>query len=177
MPDFTNSANQVRFRINDRLRFEQETLIGDGLLASFKLKQGAPFSTLTAATAYLLPSQASTGCTFDNDLGRVSFSGAISANSAIQAQYQWSVFSDDEINYMLYTAQGGGSIVGVAILCVEVLMFDSLRRAKWAAPDGTQYDDTAAMKQLNDLYKQLHEELREAPEGGIESWSDNQAVW
>ena len=170
------TAQQVRLRIQDRLRFGEEVRAGDGLAAGFKLAQGAPFSTLISATAFVpvAAGWSATGASFDGDLGLVAFSGVISANSAWRATYQWSVFSEDELGY--FTAQGG-SVAGAALEAVKALMFDSLKRARWSAPDGTSYDDTAAMNQLQKMYDQLREELREAPEGGIESWSEQQAYY
>ena len=176
--DYTNSANQVRARINDRVRFEAETFIGDGSASAFKLKAGAPFSTVTAATAYVFvaatPGYSATAATFDVEWGRVGFAGSVSANSGVQATYGWSIFADDEINYYLYTAAGGGSVPAVALLCVKALQFDSLRRASWGAPDGTNYDDTAAQATLQKMYDSIWAELREGPDGGIESWSEQQ---
>lgn len=168
----TNSQ-QLRLRINDKLRYGQEVRGGDGLAATFQLAQGAPFSTVTAASAYLSAAGgwSATGATFNADLGLVAFQSAISANTAFRVDYQWSVFSEDEITQLL---ADGVTIAGAALGAVKTLMFDSLRRSRWAAPDGTQYDDTAAMGQLTKMYDQLHEEARESPEGGIESWSQNQ---
>lgn len=170
------TVQQVRLRIQDRLRFGEEVRAGDGLAAGFKLAQGAPFSTLLSATAFVAVAAgwSATGASFDGDLGLANFSGVISANTAWRATYLWSVFSDDEIGY--FTAQGG-SVAGAALEAVKALMFDSLKRARWSAPDGTSYDDTAAMSQLQKMYDQLWKEVREAPEGGIESWSEQQAYF
>lgn len=168
------TAQQVRLRIQDRARRAEEVRYGDGLESAFKLAQGAPFSTVHSATAFVRTPTAwsATGAAFDAEQGLVTFSGVVSANTAWKATYLWSVFSDDEIGH--FTAVGG-SVPGAALEAVRALMFDSLKRAKWAAPDGTEYDDTAAMKQLLEMEDRLKEETRESPEGGIESWSEQQA--
>ena len=167
---------QVRLRIQDRPRYGQEVQAGDGLSTLFKLAQGSPFSTLSAISAYV-PAAAgwsATGATFDTSLGIATFSAAISAGSSVRVDYQWSVFSDDEIGQ--FTA-AGGSVAGAALEAVKTLLFDSLKRARWGAPDGTNYDDTQAQAQLAKMYSALWYELRETPEGGIESWGQQQAYY
>src|SRR3990167_3717382 len=138
------TAEQVRLRINDRWRWAEEVRVGDGSASGFKLAQGAPFSNLSALSGFVtLPAPtgwSATGSTVDTGLGLVTFSAVVSANTAWRAQYQWAVFSDSEIEY--FTAVGRG-VVGAALHAVRSLMFDSLRRASWGAPDGTTYDDTA----------------------------------
>jgi hypothetical protein len=164
---------QVRSRISDRLRYGEESRGGDGLGSVFKLAQGAPASTLTAASAYVQVAAgwSATGATFNTDIGTVTFQSAISANSAWRVDYQWSVFSQDEITNFLSV---GGSVPAAALEAVRALMFDGLRRARWAAPDGSNYDDTAALAQLQKLYDQIWAELREGPAGGFQSWTQEQ---
>jgi hypothetical protein len=164
---------QVRLRIQDRWRYASEELTGNGYDSTFKLAQGSPFSTITAGSATIRASTSytATGASFDTALGLVSFSGTISANSAFRAAYQWSVFSDEEVTNFI--AQGG-SVAGASLEAVRALMFDGLRRAKWAAPDGSQYDDTQALNHLKTMYSAFWAEQREAPEGGLASWSEQQ---
>ncbi len=174
------TADQVRLRISDRWRWAEEVKAGDGSGSGFKLAQGAPFSNLSAASAFiLLPTPSgwsATGATIDTGLGLVTFSAVITAQTAWRAQYQWAVFSDEEIGH--FTAVGG-SVAGAALEAVRTLMFDGLRRARWAAPDGTEYDDTKALDHLQKMHAILLEEtkLDEGAVGGIESWSENQAYW
>ena len=169
--------DQVRLRISDRWRFGEEVRYGDGLAAQFKLAQGAPFSNLSALSAYVpvAAGWSATGSTVDTGLGLVTLAAPVTANSAVRFGYQWAVFSDADLGE--FTAAGGATVAGAALEAVKTLMFDSLRRAKWAAPDGTEYDDTAAMKQLREMYALMKDEAREAPEGGIESWSEQQAYY
>lgn len=168
-------TQQVRLRIQDRLRLDEEIQLGNGTASGFKLKQGSPFSTVTAATAYVVTTAgwSATGSTIDLDLGRVTLSGIVSANSAVRFEYQWSVFSTDEVGQ--FTAVGG-SVAGAALEAVKTLMFDSLKRARWSSPDGSSYDDTAANSQLKTMYDMLFDEIREGgiDSGGIESWSEEQ---
>ena len=172
MPLTGNQA--LRLRINDRFRYDAEVRAGDGLTTTFKLGQGAPFSTMSAASAYVSAAVgwSATGATFDTALGTVAFSAAISANTGFRVDYQWAVFSDDELAQ--FTADGGGSVMGGALYATRALMFDSLRRARWASPDGSQFDDTKAQDQLMQMYSAIWYEIREGPDGGIESWSQQQ---
>lgn len=168
-----DATAQVRSRISDRVRYGEETHIADGLATTFKLGQGAPFSTISAASAYVTAAAgwSSTAATFNGDMGTVTLASALAPNVALYANYQWSVFSQDEIAQFL---TDGGSVAGAALQAVKALMFDGLRRSRWMAPDGTQYDDTAAMALLQKLYDDLHAELRESPEGGLQSWTQEQ---
>src|SRR3989304_9917241 len=90
------TAQQVRLRISDRWRWAEEYRGGDGTALKFKLGQGAPFSNLSALSAFVpvAAGWSATGGTFDTGLGLVEFSGLVSANSAWRAEYQWAVFSD-----------------------------------------------------------------------------------
>ena len=161
------TAQQVRLRIQDQATYADATYYGDGTATVFSL----PHRNLISGTAYVPGGTGwtATGAAFD-PLGAVSFSGVISANSAWRVRYIHSTFSDDEVDHMI---AAGGSVDGAALEAVETLMFDGLRRASWTSPDGAAYDDTAAMKLLNDLYKTLKDaQADEALAGGsIESWS------
>lgn len=173
------TAQQVRVRIQDPWRRGSEVRYGDGLASSFQLAQGAPHSTLVSATASIVVTGwSATGCTFDLSLGYVTFSGIPSANTAVRFDYQWAVFGDEEIGY--FTAAGGGTVRGAALEAVRTLRFNASKRARWAAPDGTQYDDTAAMRALKELEDDLQTEVvrySEGPEGGYESWAVEQENW
>jgi hypothetical protein len=168
------TAQQVRLRIQDQPTVADRTLYGDGLLDTFPL----PERNLTSGTAFvpLAAGWSATGATF-NATGSVAFAAVISANSAFRARYVHSTFSDEEIDLMI--TAGGGSVNGAALEAVQTLMFDGLKRASWAAPDGTSYDDTAAMRLLNDLYGRLKEEQAEqaALNGGISEWGLHQQDW
>lgn len=165
-----NTAQWVRLRIQDQPRVADDTYYGDGYLDMFQL----PHVNLTSATAFVQGANVwtSTGATF-NASGYVQFSDVISANTAWRARYVHSVFSDDEIGH--FTAVGG-DIVGASLEAVQTLMFDGLKRAKWVAPDSSEFDDTKAMGLLNDLYKTLKEEQDEGgvAGGGFGQWAITQ---
>ena len=166
---------KVRVKIADKPIAENLTRYGDGTAQVIQLAH----ENVTTASAYVPlngTAWSATGCTFDAS-GTLSFSGVISANSAYYVHYIHTVFSDDEISGFLI--DGGGSIIGAAAEAVEALMFDSLKRARWMASDGTSYDDTSAQSMLSRMYdafqKQIEAESTSA--GSFGSWSINQGDW
>ncbi len=168
-----NSAQNVRLLIQDQPILADSTYYGDGRASQFLI----PHRNLTSASAFVpgAGGWSSTGATF-NASGTVLFGTAISANSAFRLTYVHSTFSDEEIDQFI---TDGGTVLGAGVQALQSLMFDGLKRARWAAPDGTQYDDTAAMRHLNDLHDRLREELGEEAiaGGGINSWSDPGMVY
>lgn len=165
------TAQQVRLRIQDQALLYNGLMYGDGTANVFYLTQ----RNLTGATAYVPAggtAWAATGATWDT-AGTVTFGGVISANSAFRVTFQHSTFSDDEVSHFI---EAGGSVAGAALEAVQALMFDSLKRAKWKAPDGTEFDDTAAMRQLNDLYDRLKVEVDDLADtgAGFASWAEGQ---
>ena len=170
-----STAEIVRMRLNDPYRRSREVQHGDGTASGFKLAQGAPYSIVISATASVVSAGvgwSATAATFDNSAGYVVFSGTISANTAAQYDYLWAVFSDDEIAY--FTAQGG--ISQAVLMGVHTLMGNSWKRARWQAPDGSEYDDTKAMASLVQWRSALRAEMIDdiGPEGGVESWAETQ---
>lgn len=165
------TAERVRLIVQDQPLRADLTMYGDGTAAKFAL----PHRNLQSGTAFVPlggTAWSATGCTFDAS-GHVAFSGVISANSAWRAEYVYNVFSDAEIGQ--FTADGG-SVSGAAQQAVMALMFDSLKRAVWRAPDGSMYDDVAAMGQLRTLYDMLASaQANDALVGGaIYGWSETQ---
>lgn len=168
------TAQHVRLRIQDIPTRIDATYVGDGTAATFAL----PYRNLSSGSAFVpLGNTAwtATGATFD-PTGVVSFSGVISAQSAFRTVYVYSTFSEEEIDQFITV---GGSVNGASQEAVLALMFDGLRRARWAAPDGSSYDDTAALRTLKDLYDTLRLELEDEAisGGGVESWALEQGSY
>jgi hypothetical protein len=172
------TAQAVRLRIQDAPAFADLIFYGDGHRSGFDLLQGAAaYRNITSGSAYVLAGGiwSATASTFGGS-GVVVFSGVISANSAFRTRFVYSTFSDAEIGH--FTAVGG-SVAGAALEAVNALRFDALKRARWAAPDGSTYDDTAAIAALKQLYDDLVVELNQAgvAEGGFASWAEGQNDW
>lgn len=169
------TAQQVRRTISDPWRRKSEVQYGDGTASGFQLSEGAPYSMISAATASVpITGWSATGATIDTALGYAEFSGVISASSAVRFDYQWAVFSDDEVSY--FTAAGGGTVNGAALKAIDALMFDSYKRARWAAPDGSMYDDSKAVDNLVKMRSAISAQVVQdiAPGGGFASWAENQ---
>jgi hypothetical protein len=172
------TAQQVRLYIQDFPAVVDLTFNGDGQRSAFGLKQGAlDYRNVTSATAFVLAAGvwSATAATF-NESGYVTFSGVISANTAFRTRFVQSNFSETEIGQ--FTA-AGGSIAGARLEAINALRFDALKRAKWAAPDGSTYDDTAALAALKQLYDDLMAEIAVGgiAEGGFASWAEGQNEW
>ncbi len=168
-----DTGQQVRLRIQDIPTVADLTYTFDGSAKDYAL----PHRNITSATAYVgtTGGWSATGATF-NVTGFVQFATLGSANSAWRARYVYSTFSDDEIGH--FTAVGG-SIAGAALEAVHTLLFDSLKRAEWAAPDGSTWDDTKAQDTLLKMRDALREEIAESEigGGGFVSWAQGQGDW
>lgn len=171
------TAEQVRLRIQDQPRLIEGTYYGDGSASAYLL----PHRNLSSGVALVMITTPTTGlsataASFDATFGQVIFNGVPSAGTVFRTRYVTSTFSEDEIAHWI---SAYGSVPNAAREAVRTLMFDGLKRARWAAPDGTSYDDTAALALLRDLYKQLGEEIDqgEAGGGGWGEWALTQGGW
>lgn len=163
----------VRLLIQDQPALAAYNLYGDGTASAYLLKH----ANLTSASAFApsLGGQTAwvpTAATF-NASGMVSFDRGLPNESAYRLTYTYSVFSDEEIDQFLLN---GGSRNGAAREAVKVLMFDGVKRARWVAPDGSSYDDTAALEHLRAMYALFTEALTQdsGAEGGVVAWSETQ---
>lgn len=162
------SANAVRQRIQDPPKYyDNANMLGDGTANRFML----PHVNIMSASAFVplnATSWTATGATF-NPSGYVDFSGVISALSAFRVSYVYTIFSDEAIGE--YISASG--INGAILQCAYDLYFDGFKRAKWRSPDGSEYDDTAALQALDKLIDKLKEEQFEdaTQYGGFQSWS------
>jgi len=169
-----STAQRVRLRIQDQPRIADITRAGDGSASVFDLEH----QNLSSGSAWVQGGGGwtATGATF-NATGFVQFAEVLTNQRPWRVRYVYSVFSDDEIDQFI---ADGGSIAGAALEAAKVLQWDALKRAVWVAPDGTQYDDTKAIAQVQALYNQLREEVFEETAddgGGYIEWSQNQAEW
>ena len=167
------TAQQVRLKISDPPKYSDQTFEFDGATSSYTL----PHVNIANASAYVLNGGAwsATAATF-NASGMVSFATAYASASAFRATYEYSTFSDDEIDHFITV---GGDVIGAAIEACESLMFDSLRRLRWRAFDGTEVDDTKAQQMLGKIYDVLkkEQEVNSIVAGNIDSWAINQELY
>lgn len=165
---------KVRLKIQDAPVAENLTLYGDGTAVVFKMDH----LNLSEAAAYVPlggTAWSATAVTVDTS-GLFTFANVISANSAFNVRYQHTTFSDDEVQQFL---DAGGTVLGASVEAVEALLFDAVKRARWMAADGTQYDDTSAQSHLAKMHDLLSKqvEAEAATNGGFGSWALNQGDW
>lgn len=167
------SAQDVRLLIQDQPLIAAYPIMGDGTASAVTLVH----RNITTASAFVASNGGATawvptGATF-NPSGMVSFDRALAYQSAYLLTYVHSTFADEEIDHFLL--QGGGRD-GAAREAVKVLMFDAVKRSRWMAPDGSQYDDTMAMGHLREMYKLFTDTLMQqaGTEGGVVAWSETQ---
>jgi hypothetical protein len=169
------TAQQVRTKIQDYPALVDRTYAFDGTATTYLM----PDRNLTTASAYVPlggTAWSATGITFDPTGGALFFANVGSANSAFRATYTRSTFSDDEIDTFI---TAGGGIIGAACQAMESLMFDSLKRSRWAAPNGQSYDDTRVLDQIATIYGQLTAQRAQETiaGGGINEWGLNQGSY
>lgn len=166
-----STADQVRLRLTDPRRIADATYYGDGTASSFVL----PHNNVISGSAYVTGSNgawSATGATF-NPTGQVVFTDVPAYQQSYRLVYQYSVFSDDDIG--LFTAVGG-DVVGATLQGIQVLIVDASKRARWMAPEGTQFDDTLATDALYKAYSALKDEQGQDAAAAIslQSWTINQ---
>jgi hypothetical protein len=167
------TAEIVRLRLNDPWQYASEVHFGDSTGSGFRLIQGAPHScTISGVASVVNGGWSATAVAWDTARGYVTFFEAVPANTAVRFDYHWAVFSDDDMAY--FTAQGG--VIDAVIAGVETLMSNAWKRARWAAPDGSQYDDSKAMDNLMKLRAAMTAKKFEevGPAGGLASWAEGQ---
>ena len=161
-------ADRLRLLLRDKPALVDRTITGDGLTNAFLL----PERNITTGSAYITGSAgwSGTGATY-NPSGEVQFSAVIGANVLVRLRFVASVWSDTEIADFA----SEGLYAGARRAAYE-LLFDSTKRARWAAPDGTSFDDTAAIRAVEKLIDVLNQQQGEEviSGGGYAQWSENQ---
>lgn len=166
------TGDQLRSRIQDPIRFEIRDLVSDGRSLLFPV----PHTNLLSGSAFVLSgsSWVNTGATFMPE-GVVALTSGAPFGSSLQVRYYHSVFSDEELGTWIT----GYGFLGATREAIWALMFDGLKRSRWSSPDGTSYDDTQALRILEQLDRRVDRELQDqaAGAGGFGSWSENQQDW
>lgn len=167
-----SQSDLLRTRLQDPLRLEIRELFSDGRSTLISL----PHSNIQSGSAFVASGStwSGTGATF-NPSGFVRLDSGLPQGSALRVEYFHSVFSDAELGSWL-SAYG---FLGATREAIWALMFDGLKRSRWSSPDGTSYDDTAALAHLQRMSDRINEELADdaVGAGGFGSWSEGQAAW
>lgn len=177
-----NSAELLRVAMSDRPKFANENYTSDGTATTYQLS-GFPLVTGSTALGSFQPSAfvagasgnmwSATGATFNLLFGVATIPSAIPFGQPIQFQYTWGVMSDQEIDFL--TAQDPGDLVLMQIHYIDWLLADYAKRARWNA-GGVSYDETRLHDFLINMREVLWKRttLEQGPQGGIESWYDQQ---
>lgn len=182
MPIQTDTAIQLRYRINDKPRRTVQTLYGDGYSSAFEV--GAlPGGLVSAQGAGGQPSAfvqvgspatawSATGCTFTYSPALVTFSGVPSAGTALQCVFYHAVFSEAEIDYITGNFAG---INGMHLEILNSLMMDASKRVAWAG-GGVNYNEATVFQSLEKMRGIIFSAMtvEQGPQGGFESWADAQ---
>ncbi len=165
------TAQLVRQRIQDPLRREDATYYGDGTANVY----GLPHVNLQSGSAWIAPAGnawVTTGATFD-PTGFVTFANSVSANSAFRVVYVHSIFGDDVIAEYI---SANGSVLGAALQCAYDLQFDNVKRSRWMAANGAQFDNMQAGAYVDKIIAAIKEEMMEEAinYGQVNSWSETQ---
>ena len=166
-----SSASLVRQRIQDFPQPIDDTYYGDGTATRHRL----PHVNLQSGSAWVSPAGnawVATGGTF-NVTGYVDFANVVSAQSAFRVAYVHSVWSDDTIGE--YITAGGG-VLGASLQCAYDLLYDNVKRSRWMAANGSQYDNMQAGQFVKDIISAIKEEMQEESVfgGSMASWAETQ---
>ena len=174
-----SEAQALRRSIGDLHHREVEVPTGDGVASAFQLG-GFPIASGTgqseAGSATLVSPFGNLTASWNFNYGLVALNGVPSANSAVgTAVYYHSVFSDEEIDR--YMSANSDDLQLATLNVVQDLMGDAWKRAKWAAGAGIMYDDSGAMKRLQDWYNTIWQAIRDdyGTTPGPLAWSETQA--
>ena len=180
MPIATNTAEQLRWRVNDKPRRSVQTLYGDGYSSAFELgalpgglvsAQGAggqPTAFVQAGTT----AWSATGATFTYYPPLVTLSGVVSAGTAVQCVFYHAVFSEADVDYI---TGNFGDLNGMTLEVLNVLMIDYSKRVAWAG-GGVSYNESTVYANLKSMRDIIFSAMtvEQGPQGGFESWAEEQ---
>jgi len=153
---------RLRLRVADkaRLSLHEDVGVGDGLSLAFRT-QFAPIQAGSMAVVVISGSLSTvllegSGWTLDYDTGLLRLSDAPDVGSVVRVAYQWTAFSDAELEDFLL--QAGASVDRAALLVVESLLADGERFLKYTLGQET-VDRGAARAALEKLLDQLYQRV------------------
>jgi hypothetical protein len=153
----------IRKKLADDYKFNADTNDGDGTTSIFKLSHG----NIKEDTyeVYVNGSLVTTGFDFDLERGIIEFNTPPSDGHAIYVKYDFSAFSDTEINNFL--EENDNNVNKTIVDLVEMLLSDASRRF--------DYSTGQSDMKPNQIFKNL-KEMREIYAGKIPSETRNNTV-
>ena len=151
----TSDRDRVRRKMLDKPRLQSDQFVGDGTTLVFALTRPNPanldISGGLSATA--------------DDTGKLTF--ATAPDELFTVTYQWTRFTDDDIDDWLET---DGSVEGAALEGIKAEIAGT-EWGRFSAPDGTSYDNSGRRLALQQLYNALSKEagadLQRIPQGEV----------
>jgi hypothetical protein len=144
-----DSLDRLRLQIADRRRLVLHEIVGwgDGLALAFQTR-GAPVVEGSVSVAVISDSLTTVlydgpDWTFDYALGFLRLENPPDAGDRVQVSYQWSSFSDVELETLL--TEAGGDVAAAAILALQMVLADGDRFIKYTL--GQETVDRGAARQ------------------------------
>lgn len=128
---------------------------GDGETTVFKLSHGNIKDESYVVNVDDVEREEDTHYTIDQEEGLITFLVAPADGLEIEAEYQFSAFSDDELSEFLTSEE---SVAGALLKCVDILLMDSARRFDYSVGRA----DVKPSQVFNNLMK-----LREVIDGRV----------
>jgi hypothetical protein len=152
---------RLRLKIADRpsVVLNEQIGAGDGATTKFKTQLAPVVSESETVTVNGAEQTRDTDYSIDDGTGVITFDGAPASEAAIKVSYQWTTFSDEELNDLL---DQKGSIVGAAIEAIGWLLADTDRLISYTYGQ-EKVDRKDVRRALNDLLDRLEKEARSRP--------------
>lgn len=151
----------IRLNLADPYQLAFDENAGDGSTVKFRLShKKVRDDSLVIAVDDL----STTDYTFDDGLGIVTFDNPPESDTTISMEYEYSAFSDEELEEFLDVE---GSIDGAVLRCIEILLVDSARRFDYSAGRSELKPSQvfSNLKELREIYK---EKVKEGDDyGGV----------
>lgn len=149
---------RLRLKINDRRRVTlRETVgLGDGGSTRYQTQMhpvAVDSEEVSVAGTFQTPT---TDYTIDTDLGLLTFTSPPASGEEVVVSYQWSAFSDAELEDFL---DRYANVTRAAIVALEAILADYDRFIKYTFGQES-VDRSAAHKTISDLLDRLEQEMR-----------------
>jgi len=154
----------IRKLIADPYRYAFDTQEGDGETVKFQLShKPVKDSSYTVYVNNVEQSDAS-DYTIDLEKGIVTFSTAPASASEVEIEYDYSVFSDDEITEFL--TQNSDNVNATVKMMIEILLADASRRFDYSTGQ-TEMKPDQVFQHLKDLLQVYTDKAKSSP-GGVQ---------
>lgn len=164
----------LRLRAADKAREFSENFTGDGVRKVFHFTDYPIEADSEAITINGTAQTDPTNYSINDDTGRITFVSAPADKGIILVIARGVIWSDTELNDIL--SRNANNIRDCVLECLEAMMVDYSRRAKWSAAQGLGVDESASFRNVEAAFKAIKERQTESAfaDAGLESWAVNQ---